>query len=73
MTGNIGYHHVHHLIPRIPNYALESTHNNVTPLHHATSITFLESLASLKYKLYDENRKCFITFTELSRKYKLSW
>ncbi|WP_436964898.1 fatty acid desaturase [Staphylococcus xylosus] len=72
VTGNIGYHHVHHLNPGIPNYELESTHNNVTPLHHATSITLKESLTSLKYKLYDENYKRFITFREFSQRYHFS-
>ncbi len=28
LTGNIGYHHVHHLSPRVPNYKLEMAHNN---------------------------------------------
>ncbi|MCG7339283.1 fatty acid desaturase [Staphylococcus sp. ACRSN] len=72
ITGNIGYHHVHHLNPRIPNYALEATHENVTPLHHATSITLLQSLSSLKFKLYDEQKKCFITFREFSLRYKMA-
>ncbi|WP_437271971.1 fatty acid desaturase [Staphylococcus succinus] len=71
VTGNIGYHHVHHLNPRIPNYALEATHENVQPLHHATSITLIESLSSLKFKLYDESHKRFITFKEFSKKYKV--
>ena len=26
-TGNIGFHHIHHLSPRIPNYRLEACHN----------------------------------------------
>lgn len=25
-TGNIGFHHVHHLVPRVPNYRLEACH-----------------------------------------------
>ncbi|KRG10789.1 fatty acid desaturase [Staphylococcus sp. NAM3COL9] len=70
VTGNIGYHHVHHLNPRIPNYALEETHETVTPLHHATSITLIESLTSLKFKLYDESHKRFITFKEFSLRNK---
>lgn len=72
ITGNIGYHHVHHLNPRIPNYALEATHKNVKPLHYATSITLIESLSSLKFKLYDEQKKCFITFKEFSLRYKMA-
>ena len=26
-TGNIGYHHIHHLSPRIPNYYLKKCHD----------------------------------------------
>ncbi|WP_251943406.1 fatty acid desaturase [Staphylococcus sp. Marseille-Q5304] len=73
VTGNIGYHHVHHLNPRIPNYELETTHENVTPLQHATTISIAESLKSLKYKLYDESRKRFITFKEYTRQYKATY
>ncbi|MGO2870797.1 MAG: fatty acid desaturase, partial [Staphylococcus equorum] len=70
VTGNIGYHHVHHLNPRIPNYSLEVTHETVTPLHHAISITLRESLTSLKFKLYDKSHKRFITFKEFSLRNK---
>ncbi|MCY1050095.1 fatty acid desaturase, partial [Mammaliicoccus sciuri] len=40
------------------------------PLHHATTITIKESLESLKYKLYDEKNKCFITFKEYTLRFK---
>ncbi|MBF7017597.1 fatty acid desaturase [Staphylococcus durrellii] len=69
ITGNIGYHHVHHLNPKIPNYQLEKTHTTVVPLHHATTITLIESFASLKYKLYDEKHKYFITFKQFKKNY----
>src|SRR5699024_2395484 len=36
ITGNIGYHHVHHLSPRVPNYHLEAAHDLTPPLQHAT-------------------------------------
>ena len=32
-TGNIGFHHVHHLSPRVPNYNLEEAHESTPPLH----------------------------------------
>ncbi|MBU0437735.1 fatty acid desaturase [Staphylococcus succinus] len=69
ITGNIGYHHVHHLNPRIPNYQLEKTHKTVVPLHHATTITLWQSFSSLKYKLYDERNKHFITFKDFNKRY----
>ena len=64
-TGNIGFHHVHHLSPRVPNYNLEVAHESVPPLHNATTITIKTSLASLKYKLYDPKKKGFVTFGEV--------
>lgn len=32
LTGNIGYHHVHHLSPKVPNYKLEVAHEHHEPL-----------------------------------------
>ena len=64
ITGNIGFHHVHHLSPRIPNYRLEDAHENVKPLQQATTITLVTSLESLRYKLYDPENQKFVTFKE---------
>lgn len=64
LTGNIGYHHVHHLAPRVPNYNLEEAHESTPPLQQATTITFKTSLESLKYRVYDPENKVFITFRE---------
>ena len=44
VTGNIGFHHVHHLSPRVPNYNLEKAHESTPPLQKATTI-------NLTYKL----------------------
>ncbi|MBY0224148.1 MULTISPECIES: fatty acid desaturase [Sporosarcina] len=63
-TGNIGFHHVHHLAPRVPNYNLEMAHELTPPLHNATTITLKTSLESLRYRLYDPANKTFITFKE---------
>lgn len=65
VTGNIGFHHVHHLSPRVPNYNLEEAHNSTPPLHQATTITLKTSLESLKYKLYKPETKEFVTFAEV--------
>lgn len=69
LTGNIGFHHVHHLSPRIPNYYLEKAHEETPPLQHATTITLKTSLESIRYKLYDEKKKVFITFKEYYQNY----
>ncbi len=63
-TGNIGYHHVHHLSPRVPNYKLEEAHNNTDPLHNVPTLTLSTSLESLKFRLWDETRKDFVGYKE---------
>ncbi|AKO94631.1 fatty acid desaturase [Priestia filamentosa] len=68
LTGNIGFHHVHHLSPRVPNYKLEEVHNNTVPLQNVPTITLKTSLQSLKFRLWDEEQKTFISFHELKRR-----
>jgi omega-6 fatty acid desaturase (delta-12 desaturase) len=63
-TGNIGFHHVHHLSPRVPNYHLEAAHNATPPLHMATTIDLRMSLKSIRFRLWDEENKKFIGFRE---------
>ncbi|HLR66876.1 fatty acid desaturase [Virgibacillus alimentarius] len=64
MTGSIGYHHVHHLSPRVPNYKLEEAHESTPPLKQVTTITLKTSLESLRFRLYDEANQKFISFKE---------
>lgn len=65
ITGNIGFHHVHHLSPKVPNYNLEKAHNATPPLQKATTITLSTSLKALHFRLWDEENKCFISFKEV--------
>ena len=55
---------MHHLSPRVPNYQLEAAHESIPPLQKATTITLTTSLESIRYKLYDPERKKFVTFKE---------
>ncbi|ULO05319.1 fatty acid desaturase [Paenibacillus sp. 19GGS1-52] len=64
ITGNIGFHHVHHLSPKVPNYNLELAHNATPPLHQATTITIASSLKAINFRLWDEENKEFISFRE---------
>jgi len=64
LTGNIGYHHVHHLSPRVPNYKLEDAHNHTPELQNVPTITFRTSIESLRFRLWDENNKKFVTYKE---------
>jgi acyl-lipid omega-6 desaturase (Delta-12 desaturase) len=67
ITGNIGFHHVHHLSPKVPNYNLEKAHDAIPPLQKATTITVRTSLKSLKFKLWDEKRNTLVSFKEIKR------
>lgn len=62
LTGNIGFHHVHHLSPRVPNYKLEAAHNNTPPLQKVPTITLTSSLRSLRFHLWDDESKQFVSF-----------
>lgn len=68
VTGNIGYHHVHHLSPRIPNYKLEEAHKNTPPLQNVPTVTLATSLESLKFHLWDETQKKYVGFKEVKKK-----
>ncbi|MZE60510.1 fatty acid desaturase [Bacillus anthracis] len=65
LTGNIGFHHVHHLSPRVPNYKLEEAHNNTLPLKNVPTITLATSLRSLRFRLWDEKSNNFVSFKEV--------
>lgn len=65
LTGNIGYHHVHHLSPRVPNYKLEAAHESTPPLQKATTITLASSLKSIRFRLFDEASKSFVNFKDV--------
>lgn len=66
-TGNIGYHHVHHLNPRIPNYYLPRTHEEAPVLQKAPTVGPLSSLKALRFRLWDENTGRMISFREAKR------
>ncbi len=62
-TGNIGFHHVHHLSPRIPNYYLEPAHTSVPQIQKwARVIRFREGLRMTKLKVWDETMKALVGF-----------
>ncbi|RYG72370.1 fatty acid desaturase [Lentibacillus lipolyticus] len=65
LTGSIGFHHVHHLSPKVPNYHLEKAHEQTPPLQQATTITLASSLKSIRFRLYDEANKSFVSFKEV--------
>ena len=54
ITGNIGYHHIHHLAPRIPNYHLRAAHESLPALRPTVRMGLRDSLACARMKLWDE-------------------
>lgn len=67
LTGNIGYHHVHHLSPKVPNYYLETVHEKNEELRSVPVVTIRSSFIALKYRLWDEKNNRFISFNELNK------
>ena len=66
-TGNIGYHHIHHLASTIPNYNLEACFRENEELQRVTRLTFAQSLRCARLKLWDEEKRALIRFRDLPR------
>jgi acyl-lipid omega-6 desaturase (Delta-12 desaturase) len=66
-TGNIGYHHIHHLSSRIPNYNLERCHKSHPMFMEVKPLTFWASLKTMTYRLWDEKNMKLISFGQLKR------
>jgi omega-6 fatty acid desaturase (delta-12 desaturase) len=64
-SGNIGFHHIHHLSPRIPNYNLERCHRSDPIFKDVSPVTLLSSLKLNTLRLWDERAKKLIGFRRL--------
>jgi acyl-lipid omega-6 desaturase (Delta-12 desaturase) len=64
-SGNIGFHHIHHLSPRIPNYNLEKCHRAEPLFQTVKPVTLLSSIKSLTFRLWDERRRKLVSFGAL--------
>lgn len=62
-SANIGYHHVHHLNPRIPNYRLKQCCDAIPPLRDKPPLTVGRSLSCVRLKLWDEQRGELVEFS----------
>jgi len=63
-TGNIGYHHVHHLSARIPNYNLQRAHEEIDLFRDVPTLTIRDGLRATRLKLWDEKHGRLVTFAE---------
>jgi omega-6 fatty acid desaturase (delta-12 desaturase) len=66
ITGNIGFHHVHHVSPRIPNYNLQSAWQDVPQLKAIEPLTMRKSLDSLHMNLWDEKKQKLVSFRSIA-------
>lgn len=64
-SGNIGFHHIHHLSPRIPNYNLEKCHNADPLFQKVKPITLFSSFKSFTFRLWDEQRRKLVSYRHL--------
>ncbi|GMU85365.1 MAG: hypothetical protein AMXMBFR48_06070 [Ignavibacteriales bacterium] len=64
-TGNIGFHHIHHLSPKIPNYLLEKCHKENPFFQNAYMITLKTSFKSMMLTLWDEKEKKLVSFRNI--------
>jgi omega-6 fatty acid desaturase (delta-12 desaturase) len=63
-SGNIGFHHIHHLSPKIPNYKLEKCFRENALFNQVTPVTFVPSFKTLRLRLWDENSGKLISFRQ---------
>lgn len=61
-SGNIGYHHIHHLSSRIPNYNLRACHEAEGFFQQVPELTLSKSLKSLSLRLWDEDAQKLIGY-----------
>lgn len=61
-TGNIGFHHVHHLTVGIPNYNLPAAHEGDERLQSVPELTVRQGLRATRLKLWDERQGKLVGF-----------
>jgi acyl-lipid omega-6 desaturase (Delta-12 desaturase) len=64
-SGNIGFHHIHHLNPKVPNYALPRCQSENRRLRDAAKhLSPRESIDTATLALWDEENERLVTFRE---------
>jgi omega-6 fatty acid desaturase (delta-12 desaturase) len=66
-SGNIGFHHVHHFSPRIPNYFLERCHKDSMAVLAIKPVTLWSSFKALRFRLWDEKNHNLVSFRILKK------
>ena len=63
-TANIGFHHVHHLSARIPNYNLQRAHEELGLFRGVPELSIRDGMRATRLKLWDDDRRRLVTFAE---------
>ena len=66
-TGYIGYHHVHHLSPRVPSYRLVRCHRETDMFDNVPRITLIAGLRCARLALWDETSQRLVSFKAARR------
>jgi omega-6 fatty acid desaturase (delta-12 desaturase) len=66
-SGNIGFHHIHHLSPRIPNYHLEECHRSEPLFQAVKPVTLWSSFRCLTFRLWDEQTQRLVGYPSSRR------
>ncbi len=64
-SGNIGFHHVHHLSPLIPNYNLSKCHRENPIFQKVKPLTLRRSFVALTYRLWNESTREMVSFRRI--------
>ena len=62
-SANIGFHHLHHLATRVPNYRLRECFDSHPRLQQATRLTLRTSLRSARLRLWDVQARRMVPFS----------
>jgi acyl-lipid omega-6 desaturase (Delta-12 desaturase) len=63
-TANLGVHHVHHLVSRIPSYRLDEVLRDHPELRSVGRLTLWQSFRCVRLVLWDESRGRLVSFAE---------
>ena len=64
LTGNIGFHHVHHLDPHVPNYHLRAAHEAMQSVHPTPPLGLGRALTAPWLTLWDEASGRLVRFRD---------
>lgn len=64
-TGNIGFHHIHHLNHKVPNYKLEECHRDNGVFHNVVTLSFSDIWHCIFLKIYNEESGRMMTWREV--------